>query len=163
MRQPAIVEGALTDHRLRPGPKQIVIAGPVLPGGGLPTLPIDRRTLQIARDAPDSYRRIQRDLARVLRQIATRGEVDDRYYRTSLHRGDALLHSALRVMHLHLLHPGSDVLLDLIQTTEAVLLLELGPHHHLEHVPPGKRFNLIDIRRAAQRIVRVPTVALNEG
>lgn len=113
-----------------------------------------RRILRIALEDPGLYRRIQEDLARLLRQIATRGEVDERYYRASLHRGDALLRGPLRVMHLHLLHPGSDILLYLIQTPEAVVLLELGPHHHLEHVPPGKNLNLLDIRRAVRQILR---------
>lgn len=152
MRAPSVVEGALASPRLLAGAKQIVVAGPVSSDGGQPALPVHPQILKIRQTDPALYRRIQDDLARLLRQIATQGEVDARYYRASRNRGDALLLGSLRVMHLHLLHPGSDVLLYLIQTKAAVVLLELGPHHHLAHVPPGKSFNLEHIRRAARRL-----------
>ena len=89
-------------------------------------------------------------------------EVEERYYRRSCQRGDALLLGALRVMHLHLLNPGSDVLVYLIQLPGAVIVVQLGPHTHLDHTPPGRAFRTDHIRRAALRIPAPPPAPAEE-
>ena len=154
MLPPPIVQGAVAEARLRSGSKQVVVAGPVPEGGFPPTLSI-HPAIQALRTADRRrWNDIQRDLARLLRQIAGPADIDDRYYRRSRdRRGDRLLLSPLRILHLHLLNPGSDVLLYVIQTADAVILVELGPHTHLEHTPPGKSFRTDHIRRAGRLVM----------
>lgn len=153
MQQAPIVEEALAEPRLRHGPKRIVVVGPKGPDGN-PELVVDPPILRLKTEDPVQWQRIQTDLARLLRQISGPGDVDERYYRKSAQRGDAMLLGRLRAMHLHLLSPGSDVLLYLIQTPDSVLLLGLGTHKHLEDVPQGKAFRIDYLRQAAKLIAK---------
>ena len=133
--KPPLVPGALAERRLRPGRKRIVLAGlPLGPGYTLSPA----AALDLAR------------LLRIIRSGCDPAELRP-YYRRS-RNGDELLLSPWRVMHLHLIHAGSDDIVYLIQREDdVVIVLEVSDHRHLRSVPRGAGLRLDRARAAASR------------
>lgn len=84
------------------------------------------------------------DLSRIRSLISVGGDLGLYYRRSQV--ADTLLRTH-QILHLHLGGPGSNALLYLIQYSKHVLFLAIDGHIHLDDLPPGKRFNLLGVRR----------------
>ncbi|WP_376093854.1 hypothetical protein ACE7GA_26340 [Roseomonas sp. CCTCC AB2023176] len=134
MKRPHIA-GALAEPRLRPGPKRVIIDTTFDADGN--------RRLPLGTGYTPS-RRTLADLNDLIDIIETDCDPEKlaRYYRAST-RGDDLLRSQLRVMHLHLRHPGSDDIVYLMQRDDdTVIILAISDHRHLEETPRGASLRL---------------------
>lgn len=84
--------------------------------------------------------------AEIVAAIVEGRELPEGAYRRSQDR-DYLLEK-LGVMHLHLVHPGSEELVFLIQYPDHVLIIEIGDHRHFRR-PIGAQFertHMIQVR-----------------
>lgn len=94
----------------------------------------------------------EQDLQDLLDFIEQGIPVPDRYYRASTGRRSDELLIKHNIMHLHLGGPHSDALVYLIQYEDAVMLICVDRHIHLEDHPVGKRFRVDRIRKAERKM-----------
>ena len=155
--RPPLIRGALAESRLRPGPKTVIIASP-RDAAGNPILPLGSG-YSISDAALDDFE----ELLEILKTDCD-AEKLQRFYRSSAsRRGDDLLRSDWRVMHLHLVNPGSDDIVYLVQRDDdVVIILEISDHGHLEEVPRGKSLRLDRAKNYAATVPYVPPPAHEE-
>jgi hypothetical protein len=86
----------------------------------------------------------QLDQLALIEHLIATGQRLDRFYRASNRRDELLRRHG--VLHLHLDHPGSNVLLYLVQFRDHVLLICVGGHGFLDSVPVGANLPTFKIK-----------------